>query len=414
MDNNTTLYQRFINSGLSQRKFARQLVESGEFTTLSSARHKIRRSRGRKGQLPSEEISTPSSDITISENPDGSITAQSSGTVPEILDTLGVNLSEWSIKQLKTWNSGESSNVSVSLTPVGGDSVIDIIKDLRSDVRNFIPRIPRPPVTDADENLLLEIGIFDPHFGKVARRLETNAEYNFEIAKDLWWQAVFGMLKRVETFPLKRILLPLGNDLFHVDNLNATTTAGTQVGSEMSVRVLFREVRSIIKATIYRLLEAAPVDVVVIPGNHDYTVSYFLGEALDDFFHGVDAVTVFNQPIPRKYYQWDKVGLGFTHGNKEAPAVLPMLMANEMPAQMWAETQYREFHLGHFHLRRDVKFTPLQTVGGVTIRYLPSYSYPDNWHTEKGFTMGAQVSEGYLWDGQNGLVGIYPWNASRT
>ena len=43
----------------------------------------------------------------------------------------------------------------------------------------------------------------------------------------------------------------------------------------------------------------------------------------------------------------------FTHGSEEKRDSLPMLMANERK-ELWAETKFREWHLGHMHRKKEL------------------------------------------------------------
>ena len=53
-----------------------------------------------------------------------------------------------------------------------------------------------------------------------------------------------------------------------------------------------------------------PVDVVVIPGNHDFERSYYMGAYLEAWFNEDPQVYVNNGASPRKYYKFGKVLLG--------------------------------------------------------------------------------------------------------
>ena len=85
-----------------------------------------------------------------------------------------------------------------------------------------------------------------------------------------------------------------------------------------------------------------------------------------------------------------------------------MVMAAEAP-ELWAASDYREFHLGHYHVRRETKYLPVNEVGGVRLRILPSLSKADDWHYQKGYVAGIRAAEAYLWHPQKGLTAQFSW-----
>ena len=154
-----------------------------------------------------------------------------------------------------------------------------------------------------------------------------------------------------------------------------------------------------------------PVDVMVIAGNHDLERSYYLGACLEAWFNNDSQVHINNEAPLRKYYRFGKVLLGLTHGSEEKESSLSMLMANDVESKsMWGETLYHEWHLGHIHRKRTVKYTTLDASRvtneelGVTVRYLSSLTGTDAWHFSKGFIGATKAGEAFIWNDEAGLV----------
>jgi len=78
-------------------------------------------------------------------------------------------------------------------------------------------------------------------------------------------------------------------------------------------------------------------------------------------------------------------------------------MAQEVP-EMWANTVHREFHLGHYHQKKDMKWLSTQEYKGVVIRLLRSLSGTDAWHYEKGYVGGSRSAEAFIWNNRTGVV----------
>ncbi len=79
-------------------------------------------------------------------------------------------------------------------------------------------------------------------------------------------------------------------------------------------------------------------------------------------------------------------------------------MAHEKPHD-WALSKYREFHLGHEHRKKEIKYKSTEEYQGVIIRYMNSLSATDSWHHKKGYIGAKKSAEAMLWDGNKGLKG---------
>ena len=164
----------------------------------------------------------------------------------------------------------------------------------------------------------------------------------------------------------------------------------------------FRLGRQLLVDAINKLQQIAPVDVIMVPGNHDFERNFYLGDSLESWFYNNENVTVDNSANPRKYYKYGEVLIGYTHGNEEKVTDLPLIMANEKPTE-WALSTYREFHLGHLHHKKEIKFKSTEEYQGVTIRYFNSLSGSDSWHHKKGYIGAKRSAEALLWDRTKGL-----------
>ena len=148
---------------------------------------------------------------------------------------------------------------------------------------------------------------------------------------------------------------------------------------------------------IRRLRGVCPVRIITVPGNHDAITAWHMGDSLECIYGGQKGITFDNDPTPRKYYQWGKIMLGFTHGNKGKHADYPLLFATERP-QMFGSTSWREIHVGHLHQ------VQLREKNGVRVRILPALCAEDIWHSENGYVGNIRSAEAYVWS-KEALIG---------
>lgn len=287
------------------------------------------------------------------------------------------------------------------------------IELLKHELMAFIDK--NAPVVKARKNAtfkrpwnrnLLEIGCYDLHMGKLAWAEETGQDFDLSIAKDVFGWSIDQLLAKVSHYNIERVLFPIGQDYFQIDdNTNETPQSGNKLDVDTRWLKLIRAGKELIVDAIDRLLEVAPVDLLVIPGNHDKHSAFMLGEILDAWYKDHGDVSIMNSARTRKYYPFGRVLLGFSHGmgRRERPEDLSRLMPVEA-AKYWSKSLWREMHLGHIH-HRVVK-DDLKEFNGIIVRYLPALCATDAWHFEEGYSGNVRAAEAYVWNYEAGLSSI--------
>lgn len=246
--------------------------------------------------------------------------------------------------------------------------------------------------------------LFDAHFGKMCWDRETGDNYDLAIAEMVFAHAVDDMIAECAHRNVTQIVLPIGNDFFHVDNSRNTTYNNTpqDVDGRYAKMVECGEM-AVIRA-VERLTLIAPVNVIWVPGNHDPTTSYHLARTVKAWFSKHESVTVNTEPTMRKYVHWNTNLIGFTHGNEERKEALHGLMTNEEPHKFAAST-CREWLTGHLHSSKVWTTKPIETQEGTVIRTLRSLAGTDAWHARKGYLNLSKAAEVYFYHATKGYVG---------
>lgn len=278
----------------------------------------------------------------------------------------------------------------------------DAIKDLlnRLPKKISLPKVSRPRKRQTH---LMEISLFDAHFGKLCWGKETGTNYDLEIATKDFTHAVTDLLELNAGYAIDRVVFPIGNDFFHVDNWLGTTAKGTVVDStDDRFQKVFRAGCEAVEFAILRAREVADVDVVWVPGNHDPATSWYMSEFLRAVFRGDQHVRVHNGERMRKYIHYGVNLLGYTHGDTCALDKLPMLMMTDEPS-LTGQCTHRAWRTGHRHTKKKIKFvTAGDTFNGFHIDVLPSISGTDLWHYMNGFVGNARTAEAWLWSKEGG------------
>jgi hypothetical protein len=301
--------------------------------------------------------------------------------------------------------------VFVRLRPRGGPAVAELVAAMIAGAAaaGSIGR-PKAKATKAKPGPWQVLVVADCHFAKYAWGRTTGGDdYDIDHADRLVRSAGLGLLEAGDAHrPGRRTIAFLG-DLFHYDTPSATTTRGTQLERDGRLERMIETGSSALVALVERSAETAPTDCVIVPGNHDETMTAWFRLLLRTHFARDRRVVVHDVYTHRQYLEHDGNLLGFAHGDK-ARAKLPSLMALES-REAWARCQYREIHTGHLHkqaskIRRVIDSDGIDTVDGVVVRTAPALCPPDDWHSQEGWIGSRQAMESWFYRPGGGLAGM--------
>ena len=339
-------------------------------------------------------------------------------TADDLINIHNIPLEEWTVtkKLLNKWDiikkdeEGKTQVVPMFQTKVTleknisktfynqlREEFIESIKKLSPNVKFKYNKLP-------EDGCLFEVNLFDFHFGKLSWHEETGFNFDTKIAKSLFEEALEGLMQKASKYKIDKILFPIGNDFFNSDYAHPynKTTNGTPQEEDLRWQRTFREGRELLVQSINKLSTIAPVDVIIIPGNHDFEKSFYLGDSLEGWFSNNENININNSASPRKYYTYHKNLIGFSHGNNENMNDIPIIMPQEC-AKEWANVKYKEFHVGHLHHKKEIKYIDVNEKTGITIRYMSSITAADSWHHRNGYVGSQRSAEGYIWSKENGL-----------
>ena len=254
------------------------------------------------------------------------------------------------------------------------------------------------------QNRELEIDIYDPHLGLHCFKGGSDSSQSMESCEELIIAVVEDLIDQSSHYgPFKRVIWPFGHDYLHLDNVFGTTTAGTtQPEADAWHEVYLRGERLGIQI-INRLKEVAPVEVIIVPGNHDRHSAFTIGRLFNAWFNNDKNVSVLCSPDPYKFHAYGVNLIGFEHGHSITPIRLAALMANETRKKGWADAKYCEWHLGDQHRKGSAKPSTFEEQG-VSVEYLPGLTSPNEWHRLKSFNHQKRCGVGFIWDKYRGPI----------
>ena len=271
------------------------------------------------------------------------------------------------------------------------------VKDeLLNYIKNRSPKVNKIKYVKPKDPVLYEISLPDIHYGKITDEPSDTIEKHY-------MQAIVDLHRKADGLNIERFLLPVGNDGLNSEGMSRATTKGTPQQDSMRWRQSFRGYWHLVTKAIDYLAQFAPVDVVVIQGNHDFERMFYVGEVLDALYHNNKNVNIDNSLDTRKYYEYGINMIMFTHGDKEKAQELPLLIATEQPA-MWSRSKVREVHCGHKHKEM------LNEYMGTKVRFIPSICANDAWHKTQGYVGTLRCGQAFIWSKNRGLEGYLQTN----
>ena len=311
----------------------------------------------------------------------------------QFLDKNGISQSD--VSSVKFWQTVSGQQRFSVVTKGESMSVESIKQEIEQFAAAYSPSAPRKPRKPIIDPVAYEISLPDIHYGKLH-------DLNLTQVEDEYMIAVQDLVRKASGLGIERFILPIGNDGMNSEGMRGTTTKGTPQQDSGGWKDTFRGYWQLMTTAIDFLKEKAPVDIIVISGNHDYERMFYAGDVLAGWYRNDADVTVDNSYSSRKYYEYGKNMLMFTHGDKEKPADMPLIMATENP-EMFARTSHREVHCGHLHKEMVNEYR------GIKVRFIPSICPNDEWHKQMGYE-AKRTGQAYIWNKHKGLEGYLQTN----
>jgi hypothetical protein len=349
-------------------------------------------------------------------------------TVEELLEDAKVDLRIWEVSEVQVNNWETAGNRKLGQEADGKRRPEQLwktgLRQIRVKLRRKAPKLtqdgilallanfpkasvvpkPRPK---GNTKHLLELSLVDVHLGKLAWSSETNARRQLDVMIDDYRHAVDDMIDRCAGFPIEKIVLPIGNDFYNVDNWAKTTARGTLVDcTDDPFQTVWKAGFQLIRDTVDRCRRIAPIHVVWVPGNHDPATSWYLSECVKTHFNNDSKVDVDNGNSPRKYMVYGRNLIGWHHGDHISLDKLASLMPVEA-VHDWSRTCFRFIRVGHFHKAKQIRFINRDTSHGVEVSVIPSLSVTDRWHHENGYVGNLRTAECTLWHREAGHVATF-------
>ena len=310
-------------------------------------------------------------------------------------DTQDIQEDQWEVKQ--KWVKGKEG----SQLLVRKEKEVDYKKEFTEFVNSFKPlKTPSIRYSQTKDNLAV-VCMFDIHLGKVAHLSYTDNIDNLLYQELVYDESFKKLLYFLQTQSIDRILLPIGNDLFNVDDTRLATVKGTPQSNTSDLHKVFKTGLDLMVKSINALLKIAPIDVVLVPGNHASTVETYLAVALNALYKNNPNITIDDNPLGRKYYTYGSNLIGLVHGELPLKRYIDLLPFEAK--EQFGKSRHIEILCGDKH-KEELHKNNIADGDGIIVRRLAALTKTDLWHYQNGYTLSKRRSYVLVYNSEDGLT----------
>lgn len=309
-----------------------------------------------------------------------------------------------------------------------------IEEDIKARQDAFLERISKKaPVTKRTplpSDTLAVIASFDVHIGKHCERIRSGNDYTPDEAVRRVVEGQEALMKLTKPFGVTDVLLPMGNDIIHVDSNNKTTTGGTPQDTYGSVESQQFLATELYIRCINDLSKRFNVWLCHVNSNHDREKGWGVSQMVARYFQGsknprVQAASECIDNRTRKYFVFGDSLIMFHHGDMRKEEKLLGLIkaeANQALAQTnrvyvyQGDTHHKQVHKrGLLTEQTEKDMTGLTVIksgnGAVNQMHVETVRSPspaDEWHNRSGYSNFPAV-EVFLHDTHNQFARFTHW-----
>jgi hypothetical protein len=250
--------------------------------------------------------------------------------------------------------------------------------------------------SDSRETAVAVVPTFDVHFGKQGLMGPDGSYYDKETAQKRLMRITEDLVDDLTRYNIEKIILAFGSDFFHVDTDKGTTTQGTPQDLDGLPQDIFVDGCDLMERHIETLRRVAPIEGIVIPGNHDRVLSVALMKYFEALYRYAEDISINGDTIERQYLKYGQTLMGFDHGDGIRDNDILSLVMSEA-RELVSQTEETIFFTGHLHheISKD--------LNGAMAYQLGSISGDDRWHTRNAHVGARKQMSSFIIRKQRGM-----------
>ena len=218
----------------------------------------------------------------------------------------------------------------------------------------FLTRLQRPTpkarLQQLPSKTLAIPANFDVHIGKHCELIRTGNDYTPDKAVQQVLDGQEALFRMTKPFGVSDVLIPLGNDIVHMDNNLSTTTSGTPQDSYGSVESQIMLATELYIRSIEGFAKNHNVWLCHVHSNHDRVAGWSVSQMVSRYFHNHPRVHCHPDSMnqtPMKYFIFGNTLIIFTHGEIKEEKLLGTIKLEVGKA--WSMVEHIVCYTGHIH-----------------------------------------------------------------
>lgn len=317
----------------------------------------------------------------------------------EVMIDHKIDETKWKLSAYWSKAKGKGWQVSALFRKLEGqanlqEQFIDFLKDYKPQAK----ALPNSKYTKQDYlGACLIINPTDAHYNKFDRRGNNNIEERF--ANSI--EKIKTILDRASACNnLEKVIYCTSGDMFNSEHDNNTTHGTPQQNilthNEGFEAICNNEVNVINLISQY----TSDVEVIHIPSNHDFYMSWYMVKWLEAYFRESKNITVDSTDKYSKYRKYSNTAICLNHGYK----VKPEKLAANFPIEFkehWSECDNYVILVGDLHCDLSKEINGIQFY-----RLAQASNSISKWDEENGYTLSKGVISGFLIETDKGITNI--------
>ena len=260
-------------------------------------------------------------------------------------------------------------------------------------------QIPKLKLPNTKRKFVAIISPTDFHWGKLGDVYECGEQYDRPTARERLISSTEKALESVTKYGTPdKIIIGIGSDFFNADTYHGTTTSGTPQDNDGNMPDILATGCDMMTDYIDLLRQVAPVEMVLMSGNHDQLLSVSLHLYLQAWYRHCSDVTTMRSGHSRQYVVFENNLLCFHHGDGVGKTSDLARLAAVEASQAWGNCKHRMVFTGHLHYEK------IEEDRGFVRYQLPSLSGEDKWHARKGYVGNRKVIAAVIVDAEDGIL----------
>lgn len=286
----------------------------------------------------------------------------------------------------------------------GVQEVENWVESLVSKSKGCLPKIPAPKDSKNPELLHLW-AIGDHHLGMRAWGRETGSD-DHDTSKGLDMLASATAQCLPSKGSVGRIVIASLGDMWHADfRTPMTEKSGNVLDADTRWAKTLEVGASAIRMIVDEAARRAPiVDVVLVPGNHDYHTTVAVTRVLSAAYEKTPSIRVHDVVGGHISIEFGSVLLAFSHGDRIPPRRLQAVVASRFH-ESWGRTKHRYAHCGHIHKTKTGGYIDTRDeVEGMIVEHHPILPPVDAYAAWEGYA-SQRATHTVVYDSRYGEVG---------